>query len=110
MVVSVSLCKCHHDFVLLIKCADGTEYSNFQHDWVEKMTVKSYEYFCEAQKRGLTHVSVSRKEMHILLSAFWTTIYEPFIHSYTWEQIEAHCKLVCGLFNWQQVLGFGSST
>ncbi len=95
------------DFVLLIKCAEGTEYSNFQHDWVEKMTVKSYAYFCEAQKRGLTYVSVSREEMHILLSTFWTTIYEPFIHGYTWAQIEAHCKLVCGLFNWQRVLGFG---
>ncbi|HWQ80277.1 MAG TPA: TetR/AcrR family transcriptional regulator [Anaerovoracaceae bacterium] len=98
----------HDGFLLLIKHADGTVYSNFQHDWVDKMTVKSYEYFLEAQKRGLTKAQISKEEMHILLSAFWTTIYEPFIHSYTWEQIEAHCKLVCGLFNWQQVLGFAA--
>lgn len=97
----------HHDgFVLLIKCAEGTVYANFQHDWVEKMTVSTYDYFREAQKRGLTRVSISKEEMHILLSAFWTTIYEPFIHNYTWEQIEAHSKLVCGLFNWRRVLGF----
>ena len=100
----------HHDgFVLLIKCADGTRYANFQHDWVETMTGKSYEYFLEAHKRGLTRVCISMEEMHILLSAFWTTIYEPFIHNYTWEQIEAHSKLVCGLFNWRRVLGFGAS-
>jgi AcrR family transcriptional regulator len=99
----------HHDgFVLLIKCAEGTVYANFQHDWVEKMTASTYDYFREAQKRGLTRVSISMEEMHILLSAFWTTIYEPFVHSYTWEQIEAHSKLVCGLFNWQRVLGFGA--
>lgn len=97
----------HHDgFVLLIKCAEGTVYANFQHDWVEKMTASTYEYFREAQKRGLSRVSISMEGMHILLSAFWTTIYEPFIHNYTWEQIAAHSELVCGLFNWRRVLGF----
>ena len=45
-------------------------------------------------------------ELHILLSAFWTTIYEPFIHHFTWEQIEAHCRIVCGLFNWHGALHF----
>lgn len=98
----------HDGFVLLIKCADGTEYSNFQHDWVEKMTVKSYEYFLEVRKRGLTGVNISKEELHILLTAFWATIYEPFIHNFTWEQIESHCKLVCGLFNWHKTLGFSS--
>lgn len=93
-------------FILLLTCSEGTAYSNFQHDWVEKMTVKTYEYFLEAQKRGLTHTDISMEELHILLSAFWTTIYEPFIHGFTWEQMEAHCKIICGLFNWHQVLGF----
>ncbi len=67
-------------------------YANFQHDWVEKMTVSTYDYFREAHKRGLTRVSISMEEIHILLSAFWTTIYEPFIHNYTWEQIKAHSE------------------
>ncbi len=95
-------------FLLLIKHSDGTRYADFQHDWVETMTGKSYEYFLEAKKRGLTSVDIAREEMHILLSAFWTTIYEPFIHGYEWEQIEAHCDLICDLFHWQRVLGFHS--
>ncbi|PYG88709.1 TetR family transcriptional regulator [Ruminiclostridium sufflavum DSM 19573] len=95
-------------FLLLIKCAEGTRYSDFQHDWVEVMTGKSYEYFLETRKRRLTDASISRDEMHILLSAFWTTIYEPFIHGYGWEQIKEHCKLICDLFNWRRVLGFPS--
>lgn len=98
----------HEGFVLLLTCADGTRYFNFQHDWVEKMTEKSYEYFLEAYKRGLTHVEVSRAELHVILSAFWTSIYEPFIHNFTWPQIEAHCRLVCKFFNWQAVFGFPS--
>jgi AcrR family transcriptional regulator len=100
------LYKYHDGFVLLISGAGGTRYANFQHDFVETMTAKTYEYFLEARRRGLTHVNISIEEMHILLSAFWTTIYEPFIHGYTWDQMEAHCKLVCDLFNWNRVLGF----
>ncbi|MGF7142159.1 AcrR family transcriptional regulator [Anaerotaenia torta] len=96
----------HDGFVLLISGAGGTRYANFQHDFVEVMTAKTYEYFLEARKRGLTHAEISMEEMHILLSAFWTTIYEPFIHGYTWEQMEAHCTLICGMFNWDRVLGF----
>lgn len=96
----------HDGFVLLLKCAEGTSYSNFQHDWVESMTSATYAYYQEARRRELTHTDISTQEMHILLSAFWTTIYEPFIHDFTWQQIECHCKLVCDLFNWYQVLGF----
>lgn len=96
----------HDGFVLLLRCAEGSSYSNFQHDWVESMTEATYEYYQEARRRRLTDTDISMDEMHILLSAFWTTIYEPFIHDFTWQQIEAHCKLVCYLFNWYRVLGF----
>lgn len=96
----------HDGFVLLLKYAEGSSYSNFQHDWVELMTSSTYCFYQEAFRRGLTHTYISEAEMHILLSAFWTTIYEPFIHDFTWEQIEAHNKLVCHLFNWYRVLGF----
>ena len=98
----------HDGFVLLLRCAEGTAYSNFQHDWVEKMTEATYEYYQEAWRRELCGREIPKEEMHILLSAFWTTIYEPFIHDYTWDQIVAHSKLVCGLFNWYPVLGFST--
>ncbi|MDO4322919.1 MAG: TetR/AcrR family transcriptional regulator [Lachnospiraceae bacterium] len=93
-------------FVLLLKCAEGTRYSNFQHDWVEKMTQSTYRYYREACRRGLCTADISEGEMHILLTAFWATIYEPFIHDYRMEQLEDHCKLVCRLFDWFSTLGF----
>lgn len=100
----------HRDgFRLLLCCSDGTEYSNFQHDWVEKMTELTKNYLFEAQKRGLTDKIVDEKELHILLSAFWTTIYEPFIHNFSWEQIKAHSSTVCRLFNWYEAIGFKKS-
>jgi len=93
-------------FVLLLKYAEGTRYSDFQHDWVEKMTEATYKFYEEGYRRRLCTVFVTRGEMHILLTAFWATIYEPFIHGYQLEQLENHCKLVCNLFNWYQTLGF----
>lgn len=98
----------HDGFVLLVSCAENTRYANFQHDWVEKMTRSTYGYYREAFRRGLTKVDISEREMHILLTAFWATIYEPFIHGYDLEQLENHCKLVCKLFDWYHVFGFPS--
>lgn len=98
----------HDGFVLLVSCAENTRYANFQHDWVEKMTRSTYGYYREAFRRGLTKVDISEGEMHILLTAFWATIYEPFIHGYDLDQLESHCKLVCKMFDWYRVFGFSS--
>lgn len=96
----------HDDFYLLLACSQGTWYANFEHDWVELLTKATSAYLAEAQRRGLCRTDVGPAELHILLSAFWTTIYEPFIHHFTWEQIEAHCRIVCGLFHWHEALHF----
>lgn len=96
----------YEGFVLLISRAETTRYANFQHDWVEKMTEGTYAYYAEACRRGLAVTKISKGELHILLTAFWSTIYEPFIHGYTLEQIEEHCELVCRMFDWYNTLGF----
>ena len=96
----------HDDFVLLLSRSDGTRYANFQHDWVEKMTEGTWTYYAEARRRGLCTVDMTREELHVVLSAFWTTIYEPFIHDFTWPEIQRHCTLVCRLFDWYAALGF----
>lgn len=96
----------YDSFVLLLKCAEGTRYAHFQHDWVAKMTESTYLYYQEAYRRGLCREYVTKEEMHILLTAFWSTIYEPFIHGYQREQIEGHCRRVCRLFNWFRTFEF----
>lgn len=107
MVWWFKLLYAHHDgLVLLLRCAEGSSYSNFQHDWVEQMTSSTYAYYSEARRRGLATYALTVAEMHVLLSAFWTTIYEPFIDDFPWEAIEDHCKIVCRLFDWYHLLGF----
>ncbi len=94
----------HDGFVLLIKCSEGTAYSNFQHEWVEMVTDKIYCFLEELYKRNLVRTLISKAELHILQSAYWTTIYEPFIHGFSWGQIEAHCKRTCRFLHWKEAL------
>ncbi len=95
----------HDGFVLLLKCSEGTRYSNFQHELVEMVTDYTYLFFEEAYRRKLAKAVVSKEELHILQAAYWETIFEPFIHGFTWEQIETHCKRVCRFLNWKDALG-----
>ncbi|MBE6870206.1 MAG: TetR/AcrR family transcriptional regulator [Ruminococcus albus] len=91
-------------FALLIDKAAGTRHESFNHDFVNKMSYAYEQYYAEAKKRSLAHAEVTREEFHVLLSAFWTCICEPFVHEMSWEQIEEHCRIICRFFNWQEVI------
>ncbi len=94
------LWEVHDTFVLLISKAAGTRYENFQHDFVQSMSCAYEQFYGEARKRGLSRAEISRDELHVLCSAFWSSIYEPFIHNMSWEQIEEHCRILCRFFDW----------
>ena len=91
---------------LLLACAEGTKYSDFEHTWVENMSRTTYGYYEEAHRRGLTKTDVSDKEMHVLLSAFWTAICEPLVHGFSKKEAGRISDLMCGLFDWYKMLGF----
>lgn len=92
-------------FVLLINMSAGTRYENFQHDFVESMSGAYEQFYKAAKNRGFAKADVSRAELHVLCSSFWTSIYEPFIHSMSWEEVEKHCKVVCRFFDWAAAIG-----
>jgi len=94
------LWKIRSDFVLLLEKSAGTAYENYGHDFALRMTKAYMQYYLEAKKRGLAHADISREEMHVLCTSFWTAIYEPFVHKMTWKEIEAHCKVMCRFYDW----------
>jgi len=99
------LWKIRGDFVLLLERSAGTVYENYGHDFALRMTDAYMQYYLEAKKRGLAHADISRTEMHVLCTSFWTAIYEPFVHKMTWKEIEEHCKVVCRYFDWTKAIG-----
>lgn len=100
-----TLWKIRGDFVLILERSAGTVYENYGHEFALRMTDAYVQYYEEARKRGLTYIDISKSEMHVLCTAFWTTIYEPFVHKMTWKEIEEHCKVICRYFNWAAAIG-----
>ncbi|MCR5024601.1 MAG: TetR/AcrR family transcriptional regulator [Lachnospiraceae bacterium] len=94
------LWEIHDDFVLLLERSAGTAYENFRHDFAFRMTDSYMKYYEEARKRKLAAAVISKDEMHVLCSSFWTAVYEPFVHGMSWKDIEKHCSTLCRFFNW----------
>lgn len=93
-------------FTLLVKCAEGSQYQNFQHELVERICRETYRCYQAASARGLVRDDISRRELHVLTTAFWTTIFEPFIHDFTRDEISLHAELTIKFIDWHKVLGF----
>jgi len=93
------------DIYILLEKSSGTSYENYTHAFARRMTKAYMQYYLEAKKRGLAKSEISEEEMHVLCTAFWTSIYEPFIHKMTWKKIEEHCKVICRYFNWAEAIG-----
>ena len=93
------------DIYILLEKSSGTSYENYTHDFAHRMTKAYMQYYLEAKKRGLAKSEISEEQMHVLCTAFWTAIYEPFIHKMTWKKIEEHCKVICRYFNWAEAIG-----
>ena len=91
-------------FTLLIDKAAGTRYENYQHDFSFRMTKAYLQFYKAAKDRGLVKGEISKEEMHILCSSFWTAVYEPFIHGMSWNDIETHCKVICRFFDWTDAI------
>lgn len=91
-------------FVLLISKSSGTRFENYQHDFVSSMS-KAYEkYYNEAKRRNLARTDITSKELHVICTSFWTSVYEPFTHDLSWKEIEQHCKIMCRFFNWTDTI------
>ncbi|MCR5585153.1 MAG: TetR/AcrR family transcriptional regulator [Lachnospiraceae bacterium] len=98
------LYKHRNKFKLLISKAAGTRYENFSHDFVTAMSKAYKTFYIEVRDRGLARADVTEVEFHILISSFWTSICEPFIHDMTLEEIEEHCRVMCRFYRWDDAI------
>ncbi|MBQ9686961.1 MAG: TetR/AcrR family transcriptional regulator, partial [Oscillospiraceae bacterium] len=93
-------------FRLLLCHAEGTKYANFIHDFVSDVTARSYRFTVEAYRRGIAAFLIDEEELHMLLTAYWSTMFEPIVHGLPKEKALRHSETVAKLFDWTSVLGF----
>ena len=93
------------EFVLLLEKSAGTVHENFGHDFAFRMTHAYTQYYEETKRRNIAKAEISNQEMHVLCTAFWTSMYEPFIHKMSLKEIEEHCKILCRFLDWKKAVG-----
>ena len=93
-------------FRLLLCHAEGTKYASFIHDIVSDVTARSYRFAEEVYRRDISPFLIEEEELHMLLTAYWSTMFEPIIHGLPKEKALRHSEAVAKLFNWTSVLGF----
>ena len=90
---------------ILLKCSEGTRYSHFHDEWLEMMSDIDYSYLKVLQDRGLADKSITKLELHVMVSAMWQLYSEPIIHGMTSKEVAHHCKVAGKLFKWADAIG-----
>ena len=96
------------DYRLLLTCAQGTKYENFLHELTESSQAQMLKYLPRLKAEGLAVREIDPRELHLLLSAYTTALFEPVVHSYPLEDALKCLELVEAFFlpGWKALLGF----
>ena len=96
------------EYRLLLTKAQGTPYENYLHDLTKKRQEKMLSFLPLLQEKGYVPHMIDAKEMHLLLSAYTTALFEPVIHGYTEEEAYRCSEMLEEFFlpGWKQLLGF----
>lgn len=96
----------YDELKLLLCYASGSKHEHFLDDFV-RINTKSCLVFAQAAKdKGLTDRVPDEDELHILLTAYWSCIFEPIAHDFSLEKALKYCGTITRFFNWQAIFGF----
>ena len=85
---------------LLLKCADGTKYSEFLNDIVWMETDISLRSFKAAKERGLISADLpSEIELHMICHAYISSVFEAVLHDLNREDMEKYVSTIVDFFS-----------
>ena len=95
-------------FKLIICKAEGTRYAHFIHELVEMEQKETLNFMEEAKKRGISVKEIRPEEMHLLMSAYVTALFEVVVHDFPLEDARHYLRTFHEFFYpaWRTVLGF----
>lgn len=95
------------EFRLLLCSARGTKYENFIHNFVSVQQGDLAEAIRYMKLNGYPAEEPSEEELHMLLSAYVSAVFEPIIHDYD-EEKTLHCLGTINKFfmpGWMRIMG-----
>lgn len=94
-------------FKLLICCSEGTRYASFIHDVVVLEQEETLAFMEQARKEGIPVKEIRPEEIHLLLSAYMTALFEVVVHDFPIEDAMHYIETLQKFFypGWRAVLG-----
>ncbi len=95
------------DFHLLIAKSKGSRYENFLHDMTEQSQDKFLSYLEELRVSGIRAPDISPQQLHLLLTAYITALFEPVVHNYSYEEAIDALEVLEKFFlpGWKKLMG-----
>ena len=96
------------EYHLLLAKSQGSKYGNFLHDMTEHGQKQFWDYLPYIRSKGYPVWDINQQELHLLLTAYMTALFEPVIHNYSQEEALACLSTVEAFFlpGWKQLIGF----
>ena len=96
------------EYAMLINKSRGSKYENFLNDLVEDHHNKMAPQLDDLRTLGFDVRSISDNELHMLITAYCTALFEPVVHSYSLEDAVNYLDTVEAFFlpGWRTLLGF----
>lgn len=85
-------------FKLLLCCSSGTKYSQFQHELVEGEVRTLLTMIDLMREKGHPVKQIDARTLHLLLSGFFSSIFEMIIHDYSRAEAEQHIRVLSVYF------------
>ena len=101
------VCPYMEDYHLLVAKSKGTRYEDFLHDLTENGQIQFMSYFPLLRELGYPVWDIKPAELHLLLSAYTTALFEPVIHRYPPEDALRCLDTVEAFFlpGWKKLMG-----
>ena len=96
------------EYHLLLAKSRGSKYEHFLHDLTKGQQAQLLQYMPMLKAQGYAVRDITPKELHLLLSAYTTALFEPVIHNYSVEEALRCLTTVEAFFvpGWKQLFGF----
>ena len=96
------------DYHLLLSRSQGTKYENYLHDLTEQHQQELLNFFPMLRAEGYAVREIDPKELHLLITAYTTALFEPVIHNYSQEEALRCLETVEAFFlpGWKNLMGF----
>ena len=94
-------------FRLILCCSQGTRYENFVDELVQEHQKTMMDVFVKLRAKGVPTKEISEEELHIILSAYTTALFEPIMHNYPLDKALHYLKTIEDFFipGWHDLMG-----